>query len=305
MNLTQLRSFVTVCKTLNFTNAARQLDVPQSTISRQISDLEDQLEVKLFHRTKRDVQLTVEGRTFLSYAQDILDSAQNGINAVKQLHTGAKGRLSIATIDTCGDFLMKCMKTFVEKYPDIMVDINYVSSAEPLMDDGEATCDFNFIYQDMIPENDEFDTIVTHEDPLCLVLPAGHPLTTVKSSAAATALTGDDLKSEKFIMISEEENPILYMHAMNYCRSQRFFPNIINRARDARAVLLSVSTGLGISIMPESYIQNLNINGELEILHIDEEATSIICAVAWKKSLLNPAASLFLEVIEAESSARA
>ena len=60
MHLNQIKSFITVSQVLNFTNAARQNGVPQSTISRQINDLEQQLGVKLFYRTKRDVRLTQE-----------------------------------------------------------------------------------------------------------------------------------------------------------------------------------------------------------------------------------------------------
>ena len=74
MNLNQIQSFATVCQTLNFTNAAKTLGVPQSSISRQISDLESQLGVPLFHRTKRSVALTEEGRIFLPYATEILHS---------------------------------------------------------------------------------------------------------------------------------------------------------------------------------------------------------------------------------------
>ena len=294
MNLTQLRSFVTVCKTLNFTNAAKQVGVPQSTISRQINDLEEQLEVRLFHRTKRDVQLTAEGKTFLKYAQDILDTAQDGINAVKQLNTGAKGRLSIAAVETDHWVLGGYLKKFAEKYPDITIDITYISSAEALLDDGESIYDFNFMYQDMIPENDELDTMVTHEDPLCIVMPKGYHL-------AGKTPTADNLQGEKFIMISEEENPILYMHAMGYCRTLRFFPNITNRANDAKAVMLSVATGQGISILPESFVKTFNTRHVLDVIRIKDETASIICAAAWKKSLLNPAAALFLEVMKEDN----
>lgn len=291
MNLTQLRSFVTVCKTLNFTNAAKQVGVPQSTISRQINDLEDQLEAKLFYRTKRDVQLTKEGQTFLTYAQKILDTAQDGINAVKQLNTGAKGRLSIATIETDHWVLGRYLKKFSEHYPDIAIDVTYISPSEALLEDGEGRYDFYFMYQDMIPESEELETLVTHEDPLCLVLTKGHPLAGKEPGAEV-------LQNEKFILISEDENPTLHIHVMNYCRSLRFFPNIINRATDAKAVMLSVATGQGISVLPESFVKTFNTRDILDVIPIKDETASIICAAAWKKSLLNPAAALFLEILK-------
>ena len=89
MHLNQIASFLAVSKTLNFTGAARQLGVPQSTISRQINDLESQLGVRLFYRTKRDVQLTDEGRIFLPYAQEMADAARKGTYAVKIKITAA------------------------------------------------------------------------------------------------------------------------------------------------------------------------------------------------------------------------
>ena len=95
MDLNQIRSFLAVTQTLNFTNAARQNGVPQSTISRQISDLESQLGVRLFYRTRRDVQLTQEGRTFLPYALEMMEASQKGAFAVRQLRDGAAGRLSL------------------------------------------------------------------------------------------------------------------------------------------------------------------------------------------------------------------
>ena len=70
---------------------------------------------------------------------------------------------------------------------------------------------------------------------------------------------------------------------------------IANQFSDMRSVLLSVSAGLGISILPEILPEGLSLM-DLETSPIDD-SYSIDCAVAWKKSLLNPAASLFLDII--------
>ena len=290
MDLNQIRSFLAVTQTLNFTNAARQNGVPQSTISRQISDLEKQLNVKLFYRTKRDVQLTEEGRTFLPYAMEMMDAAKKGALAVKQLHEGAAGRLSIATIATSGAFLSECLRDFGQKYPEILVDITYVSSGDALLDEGQDPYDFHFLHWDMLPESELFDCMVTHSDSLSLVLPKGHPMGKEGYSAAA-------LQKEKFILVTEEESPILYMQVMNFFRAHRFSPNISNQSGNVRAVLLSVSAGLGITILPSSQPKEVFPNA-LDILPIDDMDASITYGVAWKKSLLNPAASLFLGVIK-------
>jgi DNA-binding transcriptional LysR family regulator len=284
MDLNQIRSFLAVTQTLNFTNAAKQNGVPQSTVSRQINDLETQLNVKLFYRTKRDVQLTEEGRIFLPYAREMMEAAQKGSFAVKQLHEGAKGRLSIATIATSGAFLADCLREFGKAYPDIVIDITYVSSGDALLDEGQDPYDFHFLHADMLPDSEEFDTMATHSDQLCLVVPKGHPLADGDLS---------QLNREKFILVSENESPILYMECMEFFRSRRFSPNVVNESDNVRAVLLSVSAGLGITILPSSQPREI-MSSSLDLVPLDLD---IGYAVAWKKSLLNPAAKLFLEVL--------
>ena len=282
MHLNQIASFLAVSKTLNFTGAARQLGVPQSTISRQISDLETQLDVRLFYRTKRDVQLTDEGRIFLPYAQEIADAARKGTYAVKQIHEGMAGRLSIAVVSASQQYLSDALAAFHEKYPDIMVDLTHISSGESLMDDTDAPYDFWFIYRDMLLDSENFEYLKTHKETLALI----------KNAKAAKPLS-----SEKFILISEEADPILYMQAMNYCRTHRFAPQITNTFDDVSSVILSVNAGLGVSFLPSSLLDDTDVS-KLEINTLDEESYTIDCIAAWKSSLLNPAAALFLEILK-------
>lgn len=204
MHLNQIKSFITVSQVLNFTNAARQNGVPQSTISRQINDLEQQLGVKLFYRTKRDVRLTQEGRAFLPYAQEILDAAKKGAFAVRQLHEGAEGRLSIATIDDSDQFLAMCLQEFSRKYPGIIVDLTYVSHGEPLQSEVDDPYDFHFHYLDMIPDSEEYEIRETHTTQLCFVSPKTAHTDMAKPLMIPVLSDGLDLSSlphQKFILM--------------------------------------------------------------------------------------------------------
>ncbi len=281
MDLNQIRSFLAVTQTLNFTGAAKQNGVPQSTISRQISDLEAQLGVKLFYRTTRDVQLTEEGRAFLPYALEMTEAEKRGASAVRQLRDGAQGRLSVATVDAAGAFLSDCLYDFGQRWPDIAVDIACVSGGDALLTEGRDPYDFHFLHEDMLPPSEEFDAMTTHTDQLCLI------------SRAGRGVTPDTLAGERFILLSENESPILYMMAMDFFRSRRFSPNIAAEADSVRAVLLAVSAGLGVTILPSAQAASL-LSDRLAALPLDMEITY---AAAWKKSLLNPAARLFLKVL--------
>lgn len=290
MDLNQINNFLSVAQTLSFSGAARRNGVPQSTVSRHISDLEGELGVRLFYRTKRDVKLTDEGRAFLPYARELVDTAKKAASVVGQLHNGAEGRLSIATVDTAGsDLLADCLREFGRRYPEILVDITDVSDSEPQLEEREDQFDFHFISRDSLPEGDDFDSLVTHRDNLAVVTAKGHPLSQKPLDFAA-------LQSEKFLTIREEENPMLYFQMMEICRAHHFTPTIVNRLDSVKSLLLAVGAGLGVTMLPSAVPKSV-LPELLTVLPIDDMDTSITYVAAWKKELLNPAAALFLAVL--------
>ena len=92
MDHIQLKCFISVARTLSFSEAARRNYVSQSTVSRYIRDLEKEFGVKLFERTRREVILTNEGKLLLPYAQDIIDTLNKATSVVSQLNSGSGGR---------------------------------------------------------------------------------------------------------------------------------------------------------------------------------------------------------------------
>lgn len=290
MDLNQVNNFLSVAQTLSFSGAARRNGVPQSTVSRHISDLEHELGVKLFYRTKRDVKLTGEGRAFLPYAKEMLEAARKANQVVKQLHEGAQGRLAIAALVTTSQILAGYLREFHRRYPDILVDITYVSGGEPEWEERQDKYDFHFLHRDILPDGDDFAYLVTHTDDLGVVVPKGHPMVGQPLHLSA-------LKGEKFILVSEEENPILHMQVLDLCRAYHFTPQVLRRSDDVQSILLSVSAGMGISILPLA-LPRLLLPELVDVIPIEEIDTSMTYAVAWKKEILNPAAALFLQLMQ-------
>jgi len=91
MELRHLRYFVAVAEALNFTKAATRLHVAQPALSRQVSDLEDELGVDLLKRTSHCVLLTEEGKLFLDEARGILKRADESVTKVRALTRGEIG----------------------------------------------------------------------------------------------------------------------------------------------------------------------------------------------------------------------
>jgi DNA-binding transcriptional LysR family regulator len=96
MELRHLRYFVAVAERLNFTRAAAKLHLAQPSLTRQIHNLEEELGICLLNRSKSQVALTEEGRSFLVDARRILAMATESIQAVQRLSRGETGQLNIA-----------------------------------------------------------------------------------------------------------------------------------------------------------------------------------------------------------------
>src|SRR4029077_11968860 len=88
MELRHLRYFVAVAETLSFTKGAKKLHLAQPSLTRQIKDLENEIDVLLVDRRNQQIRLTDEGRSFLVDAKRLLDLAQEMVESVQRLKHG-------------------------------------------------------------------------------------------------------------------------------------------------------------------------------------------------------------------------
>ncbi len=125
MELRQLRYFVTVARTLSFSDSARQLCVTQSTLSQQIKQLETELGTPLFERTSHSVTLTEAGREILDHAKRAIQEATLCGECIADLNTLASGSLAIGVTYSFSPILTETLLMFMKKYPRIKLNIFY------------------------------------------------------------------------------------------------------------------------------------------------------------------------------------
>src|SRR5437588_10231641 len=120
MELRHLRYFVAVAEDLNFTRAAAKLHLAQPSLTRQIHNLEEELGVRLLDRSKSQVILTEEGRSFLVDARRILALATESILAVQRLSRGEVGQLNISYLSNFDfELLPETLRAFRLSFPHI------------------------------------------------------------------------------------------------------------------------------------------------------------------------------------------
>jgi LysR family carnitine catabolism transcriptional activator len=124
LSFRRLEAFVTVATLGNYTDAAEQLFVSQSAVSRRVQDLEKELGSRLLDRGSRSAVLTAEGQEFLSIALAILEARKQGLERFRRYQQGLVGTLTIATIPSIAATLLPSLvRTFVTEHPGVAIRI--------------------------------------------------------------------------------------------------------------------------------------------------------------------------------------
>lgn len=147
MELRQLRYFVRLAETLNFSEAAKTLFVTQSTLSQQIKQLEQELDTQLLLRTSRSVMLTEAGEELLPYARATLNDADLCRVRMEDLKELLCGTLNIGVTYSFGPILTETVVTFMKEYPKVKLNIFYRPMAELMEMLRNHEVDFAFAFR--------------------------------------------------------------------------------------------------------------------------------------------------------------
>lgn len=147
MELRQLRYFVKVAETLNFSEAAKALYVTQSTLSQQIKQLEEELGEPLLIRSSHSVSLTEAGQTILSNAKQAIYEAGLCKERINELNIMGAGTLNIGVTYSFSPILTETILTFMKIYPKIKLKIFYRPMNELMAMLSERTVDFALAFK--------------------------------------------------------------------------------------------------------------------------------------------------------------
>ena len=180
MELRQLRYFLKVAELLNFSEASKALFVTQSTLSQQIKQLETELDTTLFERNSHEVTLTEAGQKLVRYAQKVVidaDICQQKMTDLKSLLTG---ELNIGVTFTFSPLLTETVLEFMERYPDVRLNIIYKTMAE-LMDMLQRhEVDFVLAFKPT-EKNERVESYLLFNNNLVAVMSSTHPFAKRKS----------------------------------------------------------------------------------------------------------------------------
>jgi DNA-binding transcriptional LysR family regulator len=290
MELRHLRYFVAVAEVLSFTKAAAKLHTAQPSLSRQIKDLEDELGVRLLHRTKQLVTLTDEGRSFLADAKRLLALAAETVESVRRLRSGETRALNVGYVSNLFyDLLPKTLASFHQSFPTVSVNLFDLSCGEQFraLEDGKLDLGFVGLHEPIARRGLEFRPIASYKT--VVALPKDNPLAgkiTIELKALAPMF---------FIGMSESSYPGYRDWLTKTCQRAVFTPKVLQDVGLERTMIHAVAAGLGVALVPE---QLKKLEHENVVFRPLNPTVATEGSVAWRSE--NPSAALqaYIGIVE-------
>jgi DNA-binding transcriptional LysR family regulator len=260
MELRHIRYFIAVAEEGHVTRAAERLGMQQPPLSQQIRALERELDVQLFRRKPRGVELTYAGRALLGDARAIMAQVEHAFASTRRTARGEQGRITIGFTSSAPfhPFVPRVIRSFREAFPLIALTLEESGTTELIQDLREERVDAAFIRTPVAdPVGLRVDTLL--EEAMLVALPSQHVLArSRRGDDAAVALKR--LAGETFIVYRRHSGPGLYDAIIAACHAAGFSPLIGQEAPRIVSTLNLVAAGLGLSIVPAS-LQRMHMDG--------------------------------------------
>ena len=286
MTITQLYYVLAVAEHKNFTKAAEKCFVTQPTLSMQIQKLEDQLDVLIFDRSKKPIELTDVGEKIVTQAKNIVNESYRIQDIVDQQKGFIGGEFKLGIIPTIMPTLLPMfLKTFIKKHPKVKLKIEELTTDEIISRINDGHLDAAIAATPL--ERETIKERVLYYEPFVGYIPKSHRLHK-KNKIAVSDLNLDD-------MLLLEDGHCFRDGVINLCKAFK------NNTEDEFQIesgsietLVKLSNeGLGMTLLP--YLHTLDINNsDKENLHYFEEPSP-----AREVSIIYHKSELKMQIIEA------
>ncbi len=265
MDLRQLRYFVAVATTRNFTRAAEQMHIAQPPLSRQIQQLEDELGVQLIHRNTRPLRLTEVGRLFYEQSLQVLQKIEQMKSGVRQTESAQRKSITMAYVaSTLYGGLPMLVRMFRQRYPDTDVHLVDLGSVQQMTELKSGRIDIGF--GRVRTRDATVARTVLREERLVLALAPSSPLAANKGRISLK-----EIAQERLIVFPKEPRPSYADHVLSLLNDQNIRLAEVHEVRELQAALGLVACEMGVCIIPAA----ARLRSDLVYRLIDDErATS-------------------------------
>lgn len=287
MTITQLYYVLAVAENQNFTKAAEKCFVTQPTLSMQIQKLEDQLDVIIFDRSKKPIELTDVGRKIVTQAKNIVNESNRIQDIVDQQKGFIGGEFKLGIIPTVMPTLLPMfLKAFIKKYPKIKLKIEELTTEQIIKRLSEGHLDAAIAATPL--ENENIKERVLYFEPFVAYVPENHRLNSKKN------IETSDLDIDDMLIL--EDGHCFRDGIFNLCKAFKSNTDDSPFQLESGSIetLIKLSDeGMGMTLLP--YLHTLDLNAKAkQNLHLFNEPSP-----AREVSIIYHKSELKMQIIEA------
>lgn len=242
MRIRQLRCFVVLAEELNFTRAARRLNMSQPPLSTQIQTLEREVGAELISRTSRKVALTRAGALFLPRARNMLDQYERSLQEIREIQQGQDGLLEIgATGSILRGGLAELLAHFARLHPRITLRVHEQTPATQITEVLSRRTDVSF--NRSVPRDEELAHEYGWREEMVALVRSDHRL------AGRTCVSIDDLREDQHVVLRPDSSDFA-AYVMACIVASGYRPRVSQQVVDAQSIPSLIVAGFGVSIVP-------------------------------------------------------
>ena len=252
LNVHQLNVFMTAAETLNFTKTVRRLHLTQSSVSQHIKALESQLDVKLFLRKGRKLEITDEGEVLLPMAREVIEGSIRAAERMKLMKQEVHGHLIVGCNTAPGKYVLPILLAkFTDEYPLVRFTCQVLPQDQALTKLADGNIHFIFTNVGEMTQGSAEFQLYLHE-PLVLIVPDGHPWLERKE------IEPEDLCTGRFIMREPSSgNYISVKRALGELGIDAGKLDVYLEMGTSEAIALAVQQGLGVGFVSKMILHKI------------------------------------------------
>lgn len=288
LELRVLTSFLVLADELNFTRAARRLNMTQPPLSLQIKQLEAQVGAQLFERSKRSVRLTPAGQVLRAEAQKLFDIEHRARQMVGQAGRGENvghlgiGLTAISAIELVPDML----RHFSARVPGVLYSLREISSEAMIESLLRNELDVAILRPPVTDPRLQARRLMA--EPYVLAVPEGHPLATRDTVRAR------DLHGESLATLERRYGQYAHDLMMTWLAERNVVPSRLHDGARHHAVMSMVAAGIGVALVPASAAAQ-PVRGAVYRRLADRDVPALELWIAFHKEIGNPLTLPFVE----------
>lgn len=290
IEIRHLKYFIGLVEEQHFRKAAEKLFISQPALSKQIKNLEDEMNILLVDRGSRKFRLTEAGRYFYEEARFMVNHLQQITLHAQEIAKGNKGFIRIGFVGSAmQDILPNALLKLNKNYPGIHTSLEELSNKEQVDRLMHDDLDIGFVRQQNVPP--QINIIPVFEDTFSIVLP--------EYSIVHSENQFDQLKNEPFILFSPQYSSEYYETVISICRDFGFEPNITHKTVHANTIFRLVENGMGISIVPSALTSGFDL--KIKFIKLKSIAQRTTLYMATKKKNRNPSIIHMVSIISSSA----